>query len=133
SQDPHEKPCALLPSATRNEAAFNQKANDNESATNLHRRGSQPATNLHPTSLTVADDHGPLMTMSDHDDTGQQSPTQQRDASPVAQEGRMPLLRFYSQVILPHLCDFLLGQPHVARHRRELLADAAGDVLEMRC
>ena len=38
---------------------------------------------------------------------------------------------FYSQVIFPHLCDFLLGQPHVARHRRELLADAAGDVLEI--
>src|SRR3954471_16532361 len=38
---------------------------------------------------------------------------------------------FYSQVIFPHLCDFLLGQPRIARRRRELLADTAGEVLEI--
>jgi SAM-dependent methyltransferase len=38
---------------------------------------------------------------------------------------------FYSRVIFPRLCDFLLGQPHVGRRRRELLADAAGEVLEI--
>jgi ubiquinone/menaquinone biosynthesis C-methylase UbiE len=38
---------------------------------------------------------------------------------------------FYSQVIFPRLCDLLLGRPHVARHRRELLAYAHGDVLEI--
>jgi ubiquinone/menaquinone biosynthesis C-methylase UbiE len=38
---------------------------------------------------------------------------------------------FYSQVVFPHLCDFLLGQPHVARRRRDLLADASGEVLEI--
>jgi len=37
----------------------------------------------------------------------------------------------YSQVIFPRLCDLLLGRPFVARHRRELLAHAAGDVLEI--
>lgn len=38
---------------------------------------------------------------------------------------------FYSRVIFPRLCDFLLGQPFVARHRTQLLADACGDVLEI--
>jgi ubiquinone/menaquinone biosynthesis C-methylase UbiE len=38
---------------------------------------------------------------------------------------------FYSRVIFPHLCDFLLGRPPVARHRRELLASASGHVLEI--
>ena len=38
---------------------------------------------------------------------------------------------FYSQVIFPHLCDFLLGQPPIARRRRELLANASGEVLEI--
>jgi SAM-dependent methyltransferase len=40
-------------------------------------------------------------------------------------------MSFYSRVIFPCLCDFLLGRPHVARHRRQLLAEAAGDVLEI--
>jgi SAM-dependent methyltransferase len=40
-------------------------------------------------------------------------------------------VRFYSQVIFPRLCDFLLRQPFVARHRQELLAHAYGDVLEI--
>ena len=38
---------------------------------------------------------------------------------------------FYSQVIFPRLCDLLLNRPLVAGHRRELLAHAQGDVLEI--
>jgi ubiquinone/menaquinone biosynthesis C-methylase UbiE len=38
---------------------------------------------------------------------------------------------FYSQVVFPHLCDFLLNRPFVAKHRRELLAHAFGHVLEI--
>jgi SAM-dependent methyltransferase len=38
---------------------------------------------------------------------------------------------FYSQVVFPHLCDFLLSRPHVARQRRALLAEVAGTVLEI--
>jgi ubiquinone/menaquinone biosynthesis C-methylase UbiE len=38
---------------------------------------------------------------------------------------------FYSQVIFPRLCDLLLDRPFIARHRRELLAHAYGDVLEI--
>jgi len=38
---------------------------------------------------------------------------------------------FYSQVIFPRLCDLFLGRPFVARHRRELLAAAHGDILEI--
>ena len=38
---------------------------------------------------------------------------------------------FYTQVIFPRLCDLLLNRPLVASHRRELLADAYGDVLEI--
>lgn len=38
---------------------------------------------------------------------------------------------FYTQVVFPRLCDFLLDQPQVARHRRELLSHAYGDVLEI--
>jgi SAM-dependent methyltransferase len=38
---------------------------------------------------------------------------------------------FYSHVIFPRLCDLLLGRPLIARHRRELLAQAAGEVLEV--
>jgi hypothetical protein len=37
----------------------------------------------------------------------------------------------YSQVIFPRLCDFLLDRPLIARQRRELLAHAHGDVLEI--
>jgi ubiquinone/menaquinone biosynthesis C-methylase UbiE len=40
-------------------------------------------------------------------------------------------MRFYSQVIFPHLCDFLLDQPRIARCRRELLTSAHGEVLEI--
>lgn len=38
---------------------------------------------------------------------------------------------FYTKVVFPRLCDLLLNRPLVARHRRELLAHAHGDVLEI--
>jgi ubiquinone/menaquinone biosynthesis C-methylase UbiE len=38
---------------------------------------------------------------------------------------------FFSQVIVPRLCDFLLNKSLLVRHRRELLARAYGDVLEI--
>jgi ubiquinone/menaquinone biosynthesis C-methylase UbiE len=38
---------------------------------------------------------------------------------------------YFSQVITPRLCDFLLNKPLLVRHRRELLATARGDVLEI--
>jgi ubiquinone/menaquinone biosynthesis C-methylase UbiE len=38
---------------------------------------------------------------------------------------------FYAQVIFPLLCDFGLDRPFVARYRRELLADASGNILEI--
>jgi ubiquinone/menaquinone biosynthesis C-methylase UbiE len=38
---------------------------------------------------------------------------------------------FFSQVIVPRLCDLLLNKPLLARHRRELLGHAHGDVLEI--
>jgi ubiquinone/menaquinone biosynthesis C-methylase UbiE len=38
---------------------------------------------------------------------------------------------FYTKVVFPRLCDFILNRPLVARHRRELLAHASGEVLEI--
>jgi ubiquinone/menaquinone biosynthesis C-methylase UbiE len=38
---------------------------------------------------------------------------------------------FYSQVIIPLLCDFGLDRPVVAKYRRELLAHAGGNILEI--
>jgi ubiquinone/menaquinone biosynthesis C-methylase UbiE len=38
---------------------------------------------------------------------------------------------FFSQVLVPRLCDLLLNKSLLARHRRELLASAYGDVLEI--
>lgn len=38
---------------------------------------------------------------------------------------------FYSRVIFPRLCDFLLNQPFVAEQRRALLADVHGEILEI--
>ncbi len=38
---------------------------------------------------------------------------------------------FYTEVIFPRLCDLLLNRPSVAKHRRNLLATACGDVLEV--
>jgi ubiquinone/menaquinone biosynthesis C-methylase UbiE len=38
---------------------------------------------------------------------------------------------FFSQVIVPRLCDFFLNKPLLTRLRRELLAAAHGDVLEI--
>lgn len=37
----------------------------------------------------------------------------------------------YTRVIFPRLCDFFMNRPFVARHRKELLAHAHGDVLEI--
>jgi ubiquinone/menaquinone biosynthesis C-methylase UbiE len=38
---------------------------------------------------------------------------------------------FYSRAVLPFLCDFGLDRPFVARYRRELLAHAGGEILEI--
>jgi ubiquinone/menaquinone biosynthesis C-methylase UbiE len=38
---------------------------------------------------------------------------------------------FYSRVIVPFLCDISLDRPFVTRYRRELLAQAGGDILEI--
>jgi ubiquinone/menaquinone biosynthesis C-methylase UbiE len=38
---------------------------------------------------------------------------------------------FYSQVIVPRLCDFSLDRPLVAKYRRALLAYASGNILEL--
>jgi hypothetical protein len=38
---------------------------------------------------------------------------------------------FYAQVIVPLLCDFGLDRPFLARYRRELLAHASGNILEI--
>jgi ubiquinone/menaquinone biosynthesis C-methylase UbiE len=38
---------------------------------------------------------------------------------------------FFSQVIVPRLCDLLLNNSLLARHRRQLLAQAHGHVLEI--
>src|SRR4051812_41334965 len=38
---------------------------------------------------------------------------------------------FYSRTIFPRLCEFALNQPRVADHRRELLAAASGEILEI--
>jgi ubiquinone/menaquinone biosynthesis C-methylase UbiE len=40
-------------------------------------------------------------------------------------------MQFYSQMIFPRLCDFFLNTPLVAKHRRELLVHAFGNVLEI--
>lgn len=40
-------------------------------------------------------------------------------------------MRFYSEVIFPRLCDLFLNRPFVAQHRRQVLASAHGDVLEI--
>ncbi len=46
----------------------------------------------------------------------------------TAGEGMMGL---YTRVVFPRLYDLLLGGPVIARHRRELLAQAGGDILEI--
>jgi ubiquinone/menaquinone biosynthesis C-methylase UbiE len=40
-------------------------------------------------------------------------------------------MSFFSQVIVPRLCDLLLNKSLLVRHRRGLLAGAYGDVLEV--
>jgi len=37
----------------------------------------------------------------------------------------------YSRLIFPRLCDFVLDQPLIAEHRRQLLTAARGSVLEI--
>src|SRR5436305_15113733 len=44
---------------------------------------------------------------------------------------RETAMGFYAQVIVPLLCDFGLDRPFVAAYRRELLAHAGGDILEI--
>src|SRR5947209_4078506 len=48
---------------------------------------------------------------------------------PECPRTRRCLVTFYSQVIFPRLCDFLLDRPSIAQHRRELLASACGKFL----
>jgi ubiquinone/menaquinone biosynthesis C-methylase UbiE len=38
---------------------------------------------------------------------------------------------FYSRVVFPRLCNFVLNNPRVAQHRRERLAHASGEILEI--
>jgi ubiquinone/menaquinone biosynthesis C-methylase UbiE len=38
---------------------------------------------------------------------------------------------FYSEVIFPRICDFLMDRPFLVKHRQRLLATAHGDVLEV--
>lgn len=38
---------------------------------------------------------------------------------------------FYSEVIFPRICDFLMDRPFLAKHRQHLLATVYGDVLEV--
>lgn len=40
-------------------------------------------------------------------------------------------MRVYSQFVFPRLCDLLLDRPLIAKLRRELLAHAGGDILEI--
>src|SRR3984957_12443052 len=40
-------------------------------------------------------------------------------------------MSFYSEVIFPRLCDFLMDRPFVAKHRQRLLATVCGEVLEI--
>jgi len=40
-------------------------------------------------------------------------------------------MSFFSQVIVPRLCDLLLNKSLLTRHRRQLLAGAYGDVVEI--
>lgn len=40
-------------------------------------------------------------------------------------------MSLYSQRVFPRLCDLLLNRPWVAKHRKELLANVDGDVLEI--
>ena len=38
---------------------------------------------------------------------------------------------FYSQLVFPRICDYVLDQPFLAEHRRKLLAQADGEILEI--
>jgi len=68
---PHNPRCALLPSETRNEAAFSRQASHSEGTTKPHPRRIQPTTKAHPTSLSVDDHQGQWLTVSDNDVSNQ--------------------------------------------------------------
>src|SRR5262249_43439932 len=55
----------------------------------------------------------------------------QTDSEGSGASGQETTMGFYSQVIVPILCDVGLDRPFVARHRRELLAHARGNILEI--
>ena len=38
---------------------------------------------------------------------------------------------FYSRIIFPRLCDWMMSAPEMARLRSEVLADVDGEVLEI--
>jgi ubiquinone/menaquinone biosynthesis C-methylase UbiE len=40
-------------------------------------------------------------------------------------------MRWYSAIVFPRLCDFILDRPFLARYRRELLKSASGMILEI--
>lgn len=40
-------------------------------------------------------------------------------------------MSFYSRTIFPWLCDLALDKPFVAEHRRELLSEVSGEILEI--
>lgn len=41
------------------------------------------------------------------------------------------MVGIYSKIVFPRICDFLLNKPFVGEHRRSLLAQANGNVLEI--
>jgi ubiquinone/menaquinone biosynthesis C-methylase UbiE len=40
-------------------------------------------------------------------------------------------MNLYSRVIFPRLCDWVMNDPRMAKHRSDLLADVGGEVLEI--
>jgi SAM-dependent methyltransferase len=38
---------------------------------------------------------------------------------------------FYFNVVFPRLCNWVMDQPHLAKHRGQLLADVRGEILEI--
>ena len=41
------------------------------------------------------------------------------------------IMGLYSRLIFPRLCDWSMRNPRMARLRREMLAEARGEILEM--
>jgi ubiquinone/menaquinone biosynthesis C-methylase UbiE len=54
-----------------------------------------------------------------------------REANQRREAERGALMGFYSRVVFPRLCDWTLNNRIVAQHRRELLAAAGGEILEI--